>query len=317
MSKLLLSINIRFVRKLVIIGSGPAGLTAAIYAARADLHPLVIVGKNFGGQLMLTTEVENYPGFPNGVAASELIDLFKKQAERFGAEFIEGEVEKVDFSKKPFKLFIGKREFKSQAVIIATGSETNWLGLESEQKLIGKGVSSCAPCDAPLFRGKRVVVIGGGDSAMEEALTLSKFTQTVTIIHRRSAFRASKIMQKRVRANQKISFVLNNVVEEIIGENRVEGVRIRNLLTGKLSQLSCDGVFVAIGHSPNTSIFRDHLELDDKGYIKVLDHTRTSIDGVFAAGDVHDNHYRQVITASAFGCMAAMDAEKWLESLDS
>ncbi len=301
-------------RKLIIIGSGPAGLTAAIYAGRANLQPLVIEGNEFGGQLMLTTDVENYPGFPEGILGPELMALFKKQAERFGAEFLSGAVTAVDFSRQPFKIWVGDRELTSQAVIVATGASANWLGLESEQRLIGRGVSACAPCDAPLFKGKEVVVVGGGDSAMEEALTLTKFASKVSIIHRRLQLRASKIMQERVRNHPQINLILNTVVEEILGEDRVRGVKLRDVATGKVFEMDCQGVFVAIGHTPNTQVFAGQLDLDEKGYIRVTEHTRTSVQGVFTAGDVHDHYYRQAITAAAFGCMAAIDAEKWLDS---
>lgn len=300
--------------KLVIVGSGPAGLTAAIYAARANLAPIIIAGAKFGGQLMLTTEVENYPGFVNGILGPDLMEIFKKQAERFGAKLISDDARRVNFLKRPFLVLAGEKAIKTQAVIIATGADANWLGLESEQRLIGRGVSSCAPCDAAFFRNKKVIVVGGGDAAMEEALTLTKFATSVTIVHRRNILRASKIMQQRAQKNPKIEFIFDTIITEVLGKDKVEAVRFKNVKTDKETKFACDGMFVAIGHTPNTKLFADQVELDEKGYIKVSNHTRTSVEGVFAAGDVHDYHYRQAITAAAFGCMAAMDAEKWLES---
>ena len=301
-------------RNLIILGSGPAGLTAGLYAARADLKPLILGGSKPYGQLMLTTDVENYPGFPEGIQGPELMDKFSKQAVKFGAEIILEDVTEVNFKKSPFTVKTASNSYLSKAVIVATGADTNWLGLESEQRLIGRGVSSCAPCDAYFFRDKKVIVVGGGDSAMEEALTLSKFATKVTVIHRREEFRASKIMLDRAKNNSKINFLTNTVVEEVLGKDKVEGVNLKNVVTGKIEKFGCDGVFVAIGHSPNTIIFENQLDLDEKRYLKVKGHTLTNIEGVFAAGDVHDHHYRQAITAAAFGCMAAMDSEKWLES---
>ncbi|HEY5600538.1 MAG TPA: thioredoxin-disulfide reductase [Patescibacteria group bacterium] len=301
-------------RNLIILGSGPAGLTAGLYAARADLKPLILGGSKPYGQLMLTTDVENYPGFPEGIQGPELMDKFSKQAVKFGAEIILEDVMEVNFKKSPFTVKTASNSYLSKAVIVATGADTNWLGLESEQRLIGRGVSSCAPCDAYFFRDKKVIVVGGGDSAMEEALTLSKFATKVTVIHRREEFRASKIMLDRAKNNSKINFLTNTVVEEVLGKDKVEGVNLKNVVTGKIEKFGCDGVFVAIGHSPNTIIFENQLDLDEKRYLKVKGHTLTNIEGVFAAGDVHDHHYRQAITAAAFGCMAAMDSEKWLES---
>lgn len=302
------------IRNVVIIGSGPAGLTAALYAARANLAPLVFTGSKPYGQLMLTTDVENFPGFPEGILGPDLMDKFAKQAQRFGAELVLDDVTEVNFKKKPFVVKTASGEFRAKSIIIATGADTNWLGLESEQKLIGKGVSSCAPCDAYFFRDKKVIVIGGGDSAMEEALTLTKFASSVTIVHRRDEFRASKIMLDRAKSNFKISFLTNTVVEKVLGDQKVQGVMLKNVESGKTTKFKCDGMFLAIGHTPNTKIFAGQLDLDQKGYLAVLDHTKTNIEGVFAAGDVHDHHYRQAVTASAFGCMAAMDVEKWLES---
>lgn len=314
------------IRKVIIIGSGPAGLTAALYSARANLAPLVFAGVTWGGQLMLTTEVENYPGFVEGILGPDLMNIFRKQAERFGAEILNEDVTKVDFGKVPFKVFSPNMEYQSEAVIIASGAEAIWLGLENEQRLIGKGVSSCAPCDAFFFKDKKVVVIGGGDSAMEEALTLTKFASEVTIIHRRDEFRASKIMLARAKANKKISFLLDSEVVDVFGKNKVEGVRIKNKRDGSEKNLTVDGMFMAIGHKPLTDIFKGQLDLDEKGYIvkkPLLGEAgarysmMTSVEGVFVAGDVHDYHYRQAVTAAAFGCMAALEAERWLEVHDA
>lgn len=300
-------------RRLIIIGSGPAGYTAALYVARSNLEPLVFAGDQPGGQMMLTTEVENYPGFPDGVLGPDLMELMRKQAERFGAQILFQSVTAVDFSSRPFKVFAGADEYTADAVIIATGASAKWLGLESEARLRGRGVSACATCDAPFFRGKDVVVVGGGDTAMEDALFLTKFAKSVTVIHRRDRLRASKVMQEQAFSNPKIRFLWNSVVEEIIGDKVVEGIAIKNVRTEQVTQLACQGVFIAIGHEPNTQIFKGQLALDGKGYILTKDHTRTSVEGVFAAGDVHDPRYRQAVTAAAFGCMAAMDAEKLLD----
>ena len=302
----------------IIIGSGPAGLTAGVYTTRGALSTLILGGSKWGGQLMLTTEVENYPGFPEGIQGPELMEKFRSQAARFGAEIKLEDVEAVDFSARPFKVNVGNVGYvgyEGKSVIIATGADTLWLGLESEQKLIGRGISSCAPCDAPFFREKRVIVVGGGDSAMEEALVLTKYASEITIVHRRDAFRASDIMQKKVLANPKIKVIWNSEVAEVMGDIRVMGVKIKNNQTNEVAEMPIDGVFVAIGHSPMTSIFQGKIELDAKGYVAVKDHTKTSVEGVFVAGDVHDHHYRQAVTAAGFGCMAAMDVEKWLESL--
>lgn len=311
----------------VIIGSGPAGLTAAVYTTRGALSTLVVAGSKWGGQLQLTTDVENYPGFPEGIQGPELMQKIRRQAERFGAKILEKDVEKVDFSKaSPFSAWADGEEYKAKSVIIATGADTQWLGLESEQRLIGRGVSSCAPCDAPFFKEKRVIVVGGGDSAMEEALVLTKYATEVTIVHRRGEFRASGIMQKKVLENPKIKVIWNTTVEEILGADRVTGVVLKNVETRERSNLEVDGVFVAVGHVPSTNIFSGKIELDEKGYVKRLrstdyglqqegEHnfsTATSVEGVFVAGDVHDYHYRQAVTAAAFGCMAAMDCERWL-----
>lgn len=297
----------------VIMGSGPAGLTAAIYTTRGALSTLIIGGTKWGGQLMLTTVVDNYPGFPEGIDGPVLMDKMRKQAERFGAVFVQQDVESVDFKNRPLTVKADGQEYKGKSVIIATGADTNWLGLPSEQKLIGRGVSSCAPCDAPFFRGKNVVVVGGGDSAMEEALVLTKYADSVTIIHRRDAFRASDIMQKKVLENSKIKVLWNSEVTDIMGDVRVVGVKIKNNQTNEVSEMPVDGVFVAIGHVPATKLYGHQIALDAKGYVVVNDHTKTNIEGVFVAGDVHDYHYKQAVTAAGFGCMAAMDAEKWLE----
>lgn len=299
----------------IIIGSGPAGLTAGVYATRAALSTLILAGTRWGGQLMLTTEVDNYPGFPEGIMGPDLMQKVRKQAERFGATVKEEDVEKVNFSTPggPFTVTAHGNTYTGRAVLIATGAETKWLGLESEQKLIGRGVSSCAPCDAPFFRDKRVVVVGGGDSAMEEALVLSKFATSVTIVHRRDAFRASQIMQDKVKAELKISVIFDSVVDEILGEQKVTGVKIKNVKTNEITDMLVDGIFVAIGHTPVTSLFKEVITTDEVGYIVPTDHTHTNVEGIFVAGDVHDHHYRQAVTAAAFGCMAAMDCEKWLE----
>ena len=303
---------------LMILGSGPAGLTAAIYAARANLKPLLIEGAQAGGQLMITTDVENYPAFPNGIQGPQLIAEMRKQAERFGTEFLQGDVTAVDLRTRPFKVVVDEEvEYQAKALIIATGASAKLLGLPSEKKLMGHGVSACATCDGYFFKGKEVVVVGGGDTAMEESLFLTKFANRATVIHRRDKFRASKIMQERARKNEKITFIMDSVVEEILGGERgtVTGVKIRNGKTQQVQEKKCDGVFIAIGHSPNTQLFAGQLELDERGYIVTRNGTSTSIPGVFAAGDVQDHVYRQAITAAGTGCMAAMDAERYLESL--
>ncbi|MDO8435715.1 MAG: thioredoxin-disulfide reductase [bacterium] len=299
---------------LIIIGSGPAGYTAAIYASRAELKPLVVAGVEAGGQLMTTTDVENYPGFPDGIQGPELMELFKKQSERFGTTVISGAVTRVDFSARPFHVWVGETEYTSDAIIIATGASAKWIGIESETRLRGKGVSSCATCDGYFFKGKEIVVVGGGDSAMEESTFLTKFATKVTIVHRRDAFKASKIMQQRALNDPKISVVWNSEVIEVLGDKSVSGVRLRTIETKEESELACQGLFVAIGHEPNTKIFQGQVALDVKGYVEVTERTRTNVEGVFVAGDVHDIHYRQAVTAAGFGCMAAMDAEKWLAS---
>lgn len=310
----------------IIIGSGPAGLTAAIYTTRANLKTLVLTGAKWGGQLMLTTDVENYPGFPDGILGPTLMQKFRDQAARFKAEIVDKQVSKVDFSAKPFKLWTDQDIYKGRSVIIATGADTRWLNIPGEQKLIGRGVSSCAPCDAFFFKDKKVIVVGGGDSAVEEALVLIKFASSVTIVHRRSELRASKIMQDRVLKHPKIKVLWNSEVVEVLGKDKIEAVKIKSTVSSQTSKLPIEGMFVAIGHIPNTKVFRDSgLEVDNKGYIirkkrnhqesKVLKYwSATNINGVFVAGDVHDYHYRQAITAAGFGCMAAMDVERWLES---
>jgi len=297
----------------IIIGSGPAGLTSAIYTTRANLKTLVIAGSNWGGQLMLTTLVENYPGFPEGIQGPDLMMAIRKQAERFGAEIIDEDFKEADFQKKPFKLNTAGKIFEGKSVIIATGAETKWLDVPGEKEKIGKGVSSCAPCDAFFFKNKKTIVVGGGDSAMEEAIVLANFASSVTIVHRSEALRASQIMQDKAKKNPKIKFVFNTEVKKILGDNQVTGVELLNNKTNETSQISIDGVFVAIGHIPNTRIFKG-IECDQRGYIKTYDHARTNIEGVFVAGDVHDSHYRQAITAAGFGCMAALEAERWLRN---
>lgn len=300
-------------RKVIILGSGSAGVTAAIYAGRAQLRPLVVAGTQRGGQLTLTTDVENYPGFAEGIQGPELMEIMRRQAERFDADFIDDDATAVDFRKRPFEIVVGGHTLRGEAVIIATGAGTNWLGLPNEQRLIGHGVSSCAPCDAFFFRGKEVAVVGGGDSAMEEALVLTKFATKVTIIHRRDRFRASKIMAERALRHGKISVLWNTVVEDIIGDGAVRGLLLRDVKTHDRRDFPVDGLFVAVGHHPNTELFRGQIDLDERGYVVHRRHTMTSVPGVFAAGDVHDHRYRQAVTAAGWGCMAAMDVERYLE----
>jgi thioredoxin reductase (NADPH) len=303
-------------RNMVIIGSGPAGLTAAIYAARANLQPLLIEGKEPGGQLTLTTLVENYPGFADGIMGPDLMDAMRKQAQRFGAEVVSSYVHAVKLKEHPFRVYYGDQEGLTKTVVISTGSSAKLIGLETELQLMGHGVSTCATCDGFFYRGKEIAVVGGGDSAMEEATFLTKFATKVSVIHRREVLRASKIMQDRALKNPKIQFVLNTVVEEVLGskENGVEALKLRNVKTRDSLQLKVDGLFIAIGHNPNTEIFKGQIDLDAQGYIKTQpDSTRTNIPGVFACGDVQDPVFRQAVTAAGNGCMAAIEAERWLE----
>src|SRR3989440_931992 len=305
------------VRELIIIGGGPAGYPAALYAARANLRPLVIEGFNWGGQLMIPSDVENYPGYPEGVLGPEMMQDFRRQAERFGGDFITDDVTKVDFSERPLRVWVGDDEYRSHSVIVATGATARQLGLDSEQKLQGRGVSYCATCDAAFFPDKHVVVVGGGDSAMEEATFLTRFAAKVTVVHRRDEFRASQIMLERARANDKIDWVTNAVVDEVLGDDRVTAVRLRDVNTGETWELEADGVFAAIGHDPNTALFLDQLEHDEAGYlIAKPGTTETNVAGVFAVGDVQDHVYRQAITAAGSGCMGALDAERYLAALE-
>ena len=304
------------VHEVIVIGGGPAGYTAALYAARANLHPLVFEGFQAGGQLMITSDVDNYPGFRDGILGPELMAQMRSQAERFGTEFITDDVTRVDFSSTPHKVYVGEQEFQAHAVIVATGASARQLGLPSERTLQGRGVSYCATCDGAFFRDKVVVIVGGGDSAMEEATFLTRFASKVVIVHRRDEFRASPIMVDRARENEKVEFVLNAEVDEVLGEEdgRVTGLRLRDTTTGELTDIDADGLFVAVGHDPTTALFLDWLDHDEAGYL-VTDprSTRTNIPGVFAAGDVQDHTYRQAVTAAGSGTMAALDAQRWLE----
>ena len=302
------------VRNVIVIGGGPAGYTAALYAARANLEPLVIEGFNWGGQLMITADVENYPGYADGVMGPAMMQDFRRQAERFGAEFVTDDVTRVDFSQRPFRVWVGEDEYRADSVIVATGASARQIGLESERRLQGRGVSYCATCDAAFFRDKVVVVVGGGDSAMEEAIFISRFASRVYLVHRREEFRASPIMVDRARANEKVEFVLNKVVTEVLGDPSVTAVRIQDTVTGEESVLETDGVFVAIGHDPNTTLFLDQLDHEPgSGYLVTRGKsTATNVEGVFAAGDVQDHVYRQAVTAAGSGCAAALDAERWL-----
>lgn len=304
-------------RQVIIIGSGPAGLTAALYAARANLSPLVIEGFESGGQLMLTTMVENWPGYRDGIMGPDLMEEMRQQALRFGAEIVQGQVNAVDLSRRPFTVKTDEESYATQALIVATGASAKWLGLPSERTLVGRGVSSCATCDGAFFKERPIIVVGGGDTAMEEAIYLTRFASEVTVVHRRDRLRASKIMQDKAFTHPKIRFVWNSEVQEVrdVEKGEVTGIRVRNTLTGEVSELTADGLFVAIGHSPNTDLFRGQIEMTPNGYIVTHAGTRTSVPGVFAAGDVQDSVYRQAITAAGSGCMAAIDAEKYLEGL--
>jgi thioredoxin reductase (NADPH) len=300
--------------KVIIIGSGPAGLTAAIYTARANLEPIVIGGYAPGGQLMITSDVENFPGFPEGIQGPELMQKFREQAERFGTRFMDVDVERVDFSERPFRVWADKKQYTADAVIVATGASALWLGLENETRLRGRGVSACATCDGFFFRGKKVAVVGGGDTALEEATFLTRFASEVVLLHRRDKFRGSKIMQDRALDNPKINVRWNTEVADVLGDDKVEALRLRDTVDGSEADEDMEGLFIAIGYKPNTEALRDWLEVDDKGYLVVTDETRTKVDGVFVAGDVHDHRYRQAVTAAADGCKAAIDAERWLEA---
>jgi thioredoxin reductase (NADPH) len=311
------TLNETNVHELIVIGGGPAGYTAALYAARADLEPLVIEGFNWGGQLMITSDVENYPGYPDAVTGPEMMTDLRRQAERFGATFITDDVTKVDFSGPPHRVSVGDDEYLARAVVVATGASARWLGIDSETRHKGRGVSACATCDAAFFRDKDVYVVGGGDSAFEEALFLTKFASRVHLVHRRDQFRASRIMVDRAEANDKLDFVLNAVVDEIVGDLKVEALRLRNTATDDVWEVPADGLFVAIGHDPNTALFVDQLDHDENGYLVTQPgSTLTNVPGVFAAGDVQDHTYRQAITAAGSGCMAALDAEKFLATLE-
>ena len=304
-------------RELIIIGGGPAGYTAALYAARANLAPLVIEGFNWGGQLMVTSDVENYPGYPDGIMGPEMMAEFRRQAERFGTEFVTDDVTRVDFSEQPLRVWVENEEYRAHSVIVATGATARWLGLPREQHYQGRGLSACATCDGAFFKEKELVVVGGGDSAMEEAVFLTRYATKVTLVHRRDEFRASQIMIDRARANPKIEFITNAVVEDVLGDGKVEGVLLRDTVTGETSELKTDGIFVAIGHDPNTKLFVDQLDHDENGYLVTKPHsTETNVPGVFAAGDVQDHVYRQAVTAAGSGCMAALDAERFLAALE-
>jgi thioredoxin reductase (NADPH) len=300
--------------KLIIIGSGPAGLTAAIYAARANLEPIVLAGSAPGGQLMLTSDVENYPGFPEGIQGPDLMAAMRAQAERFGTTIVDVDIEQVDLSGRPFRIWARGTEYRAESVIVATGASALWLGLESETRLRGRGVSACATCDGFFFRDREIAVVGGGDTAFEEATYLTRFASKVHLLHRRDSFRASKIMVDRAYANPKIEVHPNTAVEEVLGDSKVEGLRLRDTASDAERDVPMEGLFIAIGYKPNTDVFRDWLEVDPAGYLVVRDETGSKVEGVFIAGDVHDHRYRQAVTAAADGCKAAIDAERWLES---
>jgi thioredoxin reductase (NADPH) len=300
--------------KVLIIGSGPAGLTAAIYAARANLEPIVLAGSAPGGQLMITSDVENYPGFPLGIQGPELMAAFREQAERFGSHIVDVDIDRVDFSSRPFHVWARGVEYRAEAVIVATGASALWLGLESEKRLRGRGVSACATCDGFFFKDKEIAVVGGGDTALEEATFLTRFATKVHLLHRREEFRASKIMLDRAIANPKIEIHMNTAVDEVLGSAKVDGLRLRDTVSNDQRDVPMEGLFIAIGYRPNTEVFRDWLDVDAKGYLVVRDETGSKIDGVFIAGDVHDHRYRQAVTAAADGCKAAIDAERWLEA---
>ena len=303
---------IKNIYDVIIIGSGPAGLTAGVYTSRAKLKTLIISGTLPGGQLMTTSEVENYPGFPNGIFGPELMMNMRQQAERFGAIVIDDEVTKISFKDYPYLISTHSESYEGQSVLLCTGASPRKLGVKGEQEFSGRGVSYCATCDGPFFKGEDIIVVGGGDTALEEAIFLTKFGKSVKIVHRKESLRASKILQEKAFENSKIQFVWNHTVEAIDGNKKIESIEIKDVTNGKVQTIKAGGLFIAIGHEPNTSIFRGNLELDDKGYIVIKDNTKTSIDGVFAAGDVHDYRYRQAVTAAGFGCMAALDVEKWL-----
>jgi thioredoxin reductase (NADPH) len=305
------------IRELIVIGGGPAGYTAALYAARADLDPLVIEGFQWGGQLMITSDVENYPGYPDGIMGPKMMEDFRRQAERFGAEFVTDDVTKVDFSERPFRVWVDKDEYRAKAVIVATGASARWLGLESEERLKGRGVSACATCDGTFFKDKHIYVVGGGDTAFEEALYLTRFGIHVTLVHRREEFRASQIMVDRAIANDKIEFLTPYVVDEVLGDNHISGLQLRNVETDESHEVDAGALFIAIGHDPNTQLFVDQLEHDENGYlITKPGSTETNVPGVFAVGDVQDHIYRQAVTAAGSGCMGALDAERYLAELE-
>jgi thioredoxin reductase (NADPH) len=305
------------IHELIIVGGGPAGYTAALYAARADLSPLVIEGFQWGGQLMITSDVENYPGYPDGIMGPKMMEDFRRQAERFGAKFVTDDVTKVDFSERPFRVWVDKDEYRAEAVIVATGASARWLGLESEERLKGRGVSACATCDGTFFKDRHIYVVGGGDTAFEEALYLTRFGIRVTLVHRRDDFRASQIMVDRAIASHKVDFLTPYVVDEVLGHNHISGLRLRNVDTGETHEVDAGALFIAIGHDPNTKLFVDQLDHDENGYLITRPgSTETNVPGVFAVGDVQDHIYRQAVTAAGSGCMGALDAERYLAELE-